>query len=140
MPAELIRRAAALALATGAAVPAMAVGLGPLVIEGTVAGPRKAFYLTILNPYPDATTFVLSARGRDDEGDPGDVRIHPARLTLAAGSDRRVIVVADNLEPGPTRWFRVCAERAVDPEGSPIHARVCSRLGARRVVPAAAVR
>ena len=48
MPATIARALAVLAL--GLAAPALAVGLGPLSKEGSISGPRKAFYLTIVNP------------------------------------------------------------------------------------------
>lgn len=133
MRARLAITAAALALVAG---PAVAVGFGPLRKEGVVDGPSKAFYLTIVNPYDRATDFVAYPVAIDSEAPAANVRVFPDRLRLGAGQSRRVIAIVDQLEVGPAQWVRVCAERAEDPEGTAIHARVCSRLGARRVDPA----
>jgi hypothetical protein len=125
-------RAAFLALAALAAAPALAVGLGPLSRSGVTDTDRKGFYLTLINPYPAATPFHAYAIGPADETPQPRVRILPADVTLAGRTSRRILVIATGLAPGESYAFRVCAERAQTPEGM-IHARVCSRLGARRL-------
>lgn len=126
------RAAIALAALALVAAPAFAVGMGPLAKSGITDGPRKAFYLTLINPYETATGFHAYAVGNDDETPQPRVRVLPGDVTLAGGSERRLLVVADGLAPGETYHFRVCAERANTQEGM-IHARVCSRLSARRL-------
>lgn len=124
-----------LLLALGSALlagPASAVGLGPLVKEGATDGPDKAFYLTLINPYPMRTRFTAYAVGAEDEVPAARVRILPADVWLAGERTRRIVVIAGGLAPGETYRFRVCAERVSNEEGS-IHARVCSRLAARRL-------
>ncbi len=123
---------AALALAS----PAFAVGLAPLSKEGLTAGPSKAFYLTVINPYAEARTFHIY---RDPGAAPAatldqaeeDIAILPTDVTIKPGGQRRIMVVLRNLAPGETRTARVCAQLAQQ-EGI-IHARVCSKLGARRL-------
>lgn len=122
---------AATALALAAA-PALGVGLGPLAKAGVTDGPRKAFYLTLINPYPTAVPFHAYAIGIQDEAPQARVRILPGTVTLGGRTNRRLLVIADGLAPGETYMFRVCAERADLPEGM-IHARVCSHLSARRL-------
>lgn len=135
MPAmrrRLAPLAALLAAAALPAVPALAVGLGPLVKSGVTDGPRKAFYLTLINPYPSATAFRAYAIGMTDEQPQPRVRILPGDVTLGGNTNRRLLIVAGGLTPGETYEFRVCAERAQPIEGM-IRARVCSKLSARRL-------
>ncbi len=122
------------------AAPSGAVGLGPLTKEGSIAGPRKAFYLTVVNPEARSMTYVSNAIGFDDEQAVGRVAIFPASIQLGAYQNRQILVIASDLQPGETFRFRVCAERAQPPEGTTIHARVCSKLTARRLPVAAADR
>ncbi len=122
--------AAAAALALGAG-PALAVGLSPLVKAGDTASPAKAFYLTITNPYPQPRAFRAYVDGLAEAEQATDlVDIHPAKLTIKGGGDRRIMVILRGLAPGETREARVCAQLAQS-EGM-IHARVCSKLSARR--------
>ncbi len=132
MPAVIARLLGFAALAA-AAGPAGAVGLGPLVKEGVVDGPAKAFYLDLVNPYAVPTEFVINPVHLEDEGRQEHVRVVPPRITLGASRSRRILVVVDHLIAGETARFRVCAERAADPEGVSVHARVCSKLAARRI-------
>lgn len=119
--------------AFAAAEPALSVGLGPLAKEGVTGGPAKAFYLTLINPYDEPRTF--QAKGFDLEGNQADrIRVSPSLVRMAPKSERRLIVVAGDLEPGEDFTFRVCAEQA-GPVTGRLHARVCSRLRARRIAP-----
>lgn len=111
---------------------AAAVGLGPLSKEGVTDGPAKGFYLTLYNPYEQRTPFVLYAIGAEDEARAARVRLNTNPITLPAKGQRKLMIVADGLQPGERYSFRVCAERYTTQEES-IHARVCSRLTARRV-------
>lgn len=123
-----------LAVATGLlAVPATAVGLGPLRHEGVTASERKGFYLTLTNPYPDSQRFHLHAIGWDDEVTQARILLPVSTPRLGGGTQRRLLVVATGLQPGETLSFRVCAERD-DPQSKElIHARVCAKLVARRL-------
>ncbi len=122
--------ALALALAAG---PALAVGFGPLSASGTIDGPREGFTFELMNPYPAATDFRVYAIGPADEASEPRVTLYPADATLGGGRSRRVLAVADDLRPGETFHFRVCAERRDPSEETLIHARVCSKVTARRV-------
>lgn len=114
------------------ASPAIAVGLGPLRKEGVTDGPNKAFYLTLFNPYKARANFTVYAVGADDELTPARVRVPMGPLPLRAQGARKFTIVAGGLAPGETYTFRVCAEKVI-PEEEPIHARVCSRITARRL-------
>lgn len=118
------------ALASAAA--AGAVGLGPLTKSGVTDGPAKAFYLTLYNPYPARTAFRLYAVGNQDEVAQDRVRVPSGPVPLGAEKTRKFMVVASGLQPGEHYAFRVCAEKATPAERE-IHARVCSRLVARRL-------
>lgn len=131
MPAVLIRRlVAALTLVTA---PAFAIGLGPLTKEGSVAGSRKAFYLTIVNPENGYNVYMATAIDFTGDEPAPRVTVFPSRVRLGGHQHRQILVIADGLTPGETYRFRVCAERAQIPEGTTIHARVCSKLTARRL-------
>ena len=122
------------ALSATLAVPAAGVGIGPLARDGVTDGPAKGFYLTVSNPYAEPRNFRAYPVASDDDaaiGPPIAIDIRPARFRLAAGGQRRILVVAQDLAPGETRRFRVCAELAQQ-EGM-LHARVCSKLAARRL-------
>ncbi len=107
--------------------------MSPLGREGVTDGPEKGFYLTIINPYPNTREFRAYATEWDGaEADShGPVDVRPGNFRIAAGKQRRILVVAQDLEPGEQRQFRVCAELAIT-EGM-INARVCSKLAARRI-------
>jgi hypothetical protein len=110
-----------------------AVGLGPLVKDGVIDGPRQAFLLTLFNPYEQPTVFVAFPIGGDDEDAQSRVTVFPAEARLASRSTRQIMVIADGLQVGETYAFRVCAQRKSPPEGIAINARVCSKLSAHRV-------
>jgi hypothetical protein len=128
-----VRRVLALAAALASAAPAGSVGLGPLLKEGLTDGPRKAFWLTIVNPYGRTEEFSTSAIGIADESDQPRVAVLPSTVKLGAGRDARLLVIADDLQPMENYRFRVCATLAHPPTGVFINARVCSKLGARRI-------
>ncbi len=115
------------------ALPAVAVGLGPLKIDGLIDGPREGFGLDLYNPYEQATDYVLYAVGADDETTQARVSIMPAQVSLGAERSRRILVIADDLAVGETYHFRVCAQRKTPPEGITLNARVCSKISAHRV-------
>ncbi|GAA4002173.1 hypothetical protein [Sphingomonas humi] len=117
---------------TLAAAPALAVGLGPLRNEGTTLSERKGFYLTLINPYPGAHRFRMTAIGMEDETVQPRVVIPAGNPVLGAQSQRRLLVFATGLKPGETMSFRVCAERDAPLEKELIHARVCAKLVAHR--------
>ncbi len=114
------------------AVPAMAVGLGPLSKEGMTDSDRKGFYLTLINPYPRSATFILTPLDADVEAPAPRVMAFPSRLILGGGRSSKVLIIASGLEPQERFTFRVCAEQPPLPKET-IHARVCSKLTARRV-------
>ena len=113
------------------ATPAGAVGLGPLSKEGVTDGPDKAFYLTLFNPYPERAQFAVQAVGWDDDAPVGRVRVPPP-MPLRAQTQRRFVIITTGLVPGESYRFRLCAERVISGEEQ-IHARVCSRITARRL-------
>lgn len=122
----------ALFLATLGLTPAAAVGLGPLVADGATLSDRKGFYLTLINPYPSRERFRLYGVELDNETPVARVLIPMRMVVLGPKSQRKLLVIDSGLMPGETHRFRVCAER-VEPAGKAfIHARVCSKLTARR--------
>ncbi len=133
MPAIAARIGAGLLAAAGLASVAGAVGLGPLVHSGVTNSERKGFYLTLINPYPGRERFRLYSVGWDSEAPAGEVLIPVPQPALRGKSQRRLLVVATGLEPGEERRFRVCAERLAAAGEGIIHARVCSKLTARRL-------
>ncbi|NIJ07280.1 hypothetical protein FHS31_000876 [Sphingomonas vulcanisoli] len=120
-------------LSIAIAVPAVAVGLGPLKLDGLIDGPREGFALDLYNPYPEAETFMVYPVGLDDEVAQDRVTVLPAEVELGSARSRRVLVIADNLAVGETYHFRVCAQRKTPPEGITLNARVCSKISAHRV-------
>jgi len=114
--------------------PALAVGLGPLTKSGVTDGEAKAFYLTLINPYPHVETFHSVAIGADDEVRAERVALFPADVAIGGGRSRKLLVIVRPLKPGETYAFRVCAAKTPAPQET-IHARVCSKLAARRLGP-----
>lgn len=131
MTGAAFRAGLALAALT-AGVPAGSVGLGPLSKSGLTDGPAKAFYLTLINPYQGRVAFSIYAIGGDDESAQPRVRLPTGPLTLGKQTSRRFMIVATDLAPGESYVFRVCAEKT-NHEDEQVHARVCSRITARRV-------
>ena len=122
------------ALACLVAGPVAAVGLGPLSLDGVTASDRKGFFLTLINPYPRAERFRLEPTGFADESIPAGIVLPVREAMVAAGGQRRLLVIAADLHPGERRAFRICASRAEPPSSKDlIHARVCAKLVARRL-------
>ena len=128
-------RKAALAILMGALAcsPAIAVGLGPLTHSGVTNSERKGFYLTLINPYPTQHRFRLYSIGWDDEARVDRVVIPIRNPVLGPNSRRRILVIDTGLAPGAEHKFRVCAEKIESGGEAIVHARVCSKLTARRV-------
>jgi P pilus assembly chaperone PapD len=125
---------AAASLAVGIAFSsAGAVGLGPLSATGLTRTDRKGFYLTLINPYPSRERFRVYSVELNGEGPVARVLIPISTPLLGPKSQRRVLVVATGLAPGEEHKFRVCAERVAPAGEELIHARVCSKLTARRL-------
>jgi hypothetical protein len=112
-----------------------AVGLGPMVRDGATDTDRKGFYLTLINSERRYETYKALAIGFDDERPISDdrVTILPSQVVVPADSTRQLLVVVKDLKPSETFRFRVCSEIANPPPGEMIHARICSKLTARRV-------
>lgn len=125
-------------LAVLAATSAAAVGLGPLRKSGITDGAGKIFYLTLINPYPQAERFTAQAHAALLEDPAPRVTIIPSSTTVAPGGRRQLLVVIRHLAPGETYAFRVCAQRPPRPEET-VHARVCSNLSVRRLLSAASL-
>lgn len=111
---------------------ALAVGLGPLEKSGLTDGAAKAFYLTLINPYPRTERFTVEPLALLDESRATRVIIFPAEAAVAPNRSRQLLVIVRQLTLGETYIFRVCAQRPPRPEES-VHARVCSKLTARRL-------
>jgi hypothetical protein len=121
------------AVVLASATPALAVGLGPLTREGIIDGPSEGFTLDLYNPYHASEDFIVYAVGFNDDEPQARVEVLPAEATLGAERERKIFVVAGDLQIGETYRFRVCAQRKTPPEGLVINARVCSKITARRV-------
>ena len=130
-----MRRLPLLAMALVAA-PAFAVGLGPLKKEGVTDGAAKGFWLSVSNSERTARTILLTGKSIDAETVEDRVVIIPDRILIAPERTRRVLVMARSLNPNERFTFRVCAETPPDAKET-VHARVCSKLTARRVAAAA---
>lgn len=134
MPAIVRGVAAAALLISLCCSSAGSVGLGPLSISGVTDSERKGFYLTLLNPYPTQERFQLYAIELDSERAVTRVLIPISRPLLGPKTQRRTLVISTGLARGETYEFRVCAVRVDAPGEELIHARVCSKLTARRVI------
>lgn len=110
-----------------------AVGLGPLTHSGVTNSERKGFYLTLINPYPRQERFRIYSVEWDTEKPVGRVFIPMRKTSVGPNAERRILVIDTGLAPGEEHRFRVCAERVMPPGEELIHARVCSKLIARRV-------
>lgn len=130
----VIRNLAASALILAVSVShAGAVGLGPLSESGLTNSDRKGFFLTLINPYPAQEKFRLSAVAWADETPETRVLLPLSEVTLGPKAQRRVLVIDTGLVPGEEHQFRVCAQRVDQSQETMVHARVCSKLTARRV-------
>lgn len=133
MSAIISRFTAAALIAAASFSSAGAVGLGPLTNAGITQSDRKGFYLTLINPYPAQERFRLYSVEWDSEEPVARVRIPISKPLLGPKAQRRILVIDTGLVPGEKHRFRVCAER-MEPLGKElVHARVCSKLTARRV-------
>jgi hypothetical protein len=101
-------------------------------MAGLTDGPAKAFYLTLINPYPKAELFRAKAVGIHDEDRVARVMVFPSDNLVAGNGRRRLLVIVRDLAPGERFTFRVCAGRDPKPQET-VYARVCSTLTARRL-------
>lgn len=123
--------ALALAIAAGLAIatPVAAQSLSPLEKSGITPSDRKAFKLTIGNPYERRMTFVLVPLAPDYETPIKGVTIQPAELTMAPGFSRQIIVTFDIDPAKKERTIALCVmPKALD---GPILPRVCGRYTGR---------
>jgi len=133
MPAIRLKWVAAVFLAATAFSAAGAVGLGPLTLSGVTRTDRKGFYLTLINPYPAQERFRIYSIEPDNDRPVARVRIPVSTPRLGPLAQRQILVVDTGLIPGEEHRFRVCAERITPAGEELIHARVCSRITARRI-------
>jgi len=124
---------AMLTLAVGAAItlaaPVMAQSLSPLEKTGVTPSDRKAFKLTVGNPYTSRMTFVLVPLAADYQTPIEGVTIRPAELTMAPQFSRQVIVTFDIDPKKKERTIALCVmPKALD---GPILPRVCGRYTGR---------
>lgn len=123
--------ALALVAATGLAMaaPAAAQSLSPLEKTGLTPSDRKAFKLTVGNPYERRMTFVLVPLAPDYATPIKGVTIQPPELTMAPGFSRQVIVTFDIDPTKKERTIALCVmPKALD---GPILPRVCGRYTGR---------
>lgn len=119
----------ALALVVGIAAPVTAQSLSPLEKTGVTPSDRKAFKLTVGNPYQTRMTFVMVPLAPDYETPIGGVTIRPAELTMAPQFSRQVIVTFDIDPKKKERTIALCVmPKALD---GPILPRVCGRYTGR---------
>lgn len=126
-----IARVIGASILLSSATAALAVGLGPLEKSGVTASERKGLYLKLLNPYEEAHRFRVYVE--EDSGiDEERVKISPSIVPLGPKAERRILVIVEQLVPGEDVQFRLCAEK-IEERRVTVHARICSKLGARRV-------
>ena len=117
--------AAGLAFAT----PAAAQSLSPLEKSGVTPSDKKAFRLTIGNPYERRMTFVIVPMLPDYDTPTDGVVVKPAEVTMAPGFSRQVIVTFDIDPAKRERTIALCVmPKALD---GPILPRVCGRYTGR---------
>lgn len=112
--------------------PAFAVGMAPLSKAGITDGSGKAFYLTVINPYPGAERFIAHSYLANTDEPAAKAVVFPSDMVIGSGGRRQILVVIKGLEPGETYDVRVCAERPRNQQEI-VHVRVCSKLSARRL-------
>jgi hypothetical protein len=120
---SMILRIAALLLALCLAGPAAAQSLSPLEKSGVTPSDRKAFRLQVGNPYARKMTFILVPMLPDYQTPTDGVVVKPAKLTMAPGFSRQVIVTFDIDPTKKERTIALCVmPAALD---GPILPRVC---------------
>ena len=114
-------------LATGAA----AQSVSPMKKSGTTLTARKAFYVTVSNPYPERMTFSLTPMEPGYHAEAKGTRVLPPEVTLGSHRQRRVIFMFDIPEGETERKVSLC----VAPEGlaSHVRPRVCGTYVGRRI-------
>jgi hypothetical protein len=112
----------ALALASFA-VPAAAQSLSPMTRDGKTPSATKAFKLQVGNPYKERMTFVLTPMNTDFTAPISGAQVKPAKLTMAPGFSRQVILSFDIDPKAKERTIGLCVTPA-DING-PIQPRVC---------------
>lgn len=120
-PLKLAALGAALALTL--ATPALAQSLSPLEKTGVTPSDRKAFRLTVGNPYAKRMTFELVPMQADYLTPAKNVVVNYPTLTMAPGFTRQVIVTFDIDPARKERTIALCVmPKAID---GPILPRVC---------------
>lgn len=111
------------------ATPVLAQSLSPLEKSGLTPSDKKAFRLQVGNPYDHKMTFVLVPLMPDYQTPIDGVVVKPAKLTMAPGFTRPVIVTFDIDPTKKERTIALCVmPAALD---GPILPRVCGRYTGR---------
>ncbi|MBN9362189.1 MULTISPECIES: hypothetical protein [unclassified Devosia] len=119
----------AVAATLAVVAPAAAQSLSPLEKTGVTPSDRKAFKLTVGNPYQSRMTFVMVPLAPDYQTPIEGVTVRPAELTMAPQFSRQVIVTFDIDPKKKERTIALCVmPKALD---GPILPRVCGRYTGR---------
>lgn len=115
--------AIAATLVLALAGPTLAQSLSPLEKTGVTPSDRKAFRLTVGNPYPKRMTFELVPLQADYQTPAKNVVVNYPTLTMAPGLTRQVIVTFAIDPNQKERTIALCVmPKAID---GPILPRVC---------------
>ncbi len=130
----LLNRALLRSLATAALVVAAsevaAQGLSPLRREGETPGDRKAFYISVKNPYPKALTFRLEPMELDHQNLAPNAWVHPNKVTIAPNRGRRVTLIMEIPKNETERTISLCV--TIPSLESAVLPRVCGTYTGRR--------
>ena len=110
---------------------AFAQGLTPMKREGVTAGPAKAFYVAVRNPYDRPMSFSITPVETDFETLASRAKARPHRVRLGAQKTRRVILLFEIPQNAKERTIALCVQPE-EPLGSVV-TRVCGTYTARRV-------
>ena len=103
--------------------PAAAQSLQPMEKAGFTPSSTKAFRLLVGNPYAKRMTFVITPMNTDFTAPAPNAKVRPAKLVMAPGFSRQVILSFDIDPKAKERTIGLC----VMPEDldGPILPRVC---------------
>jgi hypothetical protein len=110
---------------------ASAQSVTPLRKQGTTLTDKKAFYVSIGNPYKVPMVFSLAPMEADYATPADRVVVRPAKLKLGVNQTKRVIFMFEIQKDQKERKVALC----VSPEGitGPIQPRVCGTYLGKRV-------
>ena len=112
------------------AIPVHAAGLAPMEKEGFTTSDKKAFYLTVINPYSHMIEYELNAYEPDLKTPARGVKVNRKSLRVAGKRKQKIVLIVQIPKNQKEREIALCVH--TPSKSKSILARVCGRYIGKR--------